>query len=275
LELPKTNVHWFIFFVLTFPTSFFFISLYTESLYLLFFIGSLLSTRNKSYLIAFICALAIGLTRVTGIFLIIPLFFELLQTQDKKRDNTPIWKQIIDVFKSWKNILVLLAPIIGLGIYSIYLKITTNDFFAFFNLQPISNATRSTELILLPQVLYRYLKIFLTATLNFQYFIAGVEFVTILFVGSLIMYDFWRIISGSQKNAYTLIGLHLNSLAILILPTLTGTLSSLPRYAVPLLSTYYILATIKNTWIKVLIGLVFVILHVILFSYFIQGYFVS
>lgn len=275
MELPKTNVHWFIFFVLTFPTSFFFISLYTESLYLLFFIGALLSTRNKSYLIAFICALAIGLTRVTGIFLIIPLFFELLQTQDKKRDNTPIWKQIIDVFKSWKNILVLLAPIIGLGIYSIYLKITTNDFFAFFNLQPISNATRSTELILLPQVLYRYLKIFLTATLNFQYFIAGVEFVTILFVGSLIMYDFWRIISGSQKNAYTLIGLHLNSLAILILPTLTGTLSSLPRYAVPLLSTYYILATIKNTWIKVLIGLVFVILHVILFSYFIQGYFVS
>ena len=171
--------------------------------------------------------------------------------------------------------MVLAAPLVGIGFYSIFLKLTTGDYFAFFSLQKVSNATRSTDLVLLPQVLYRYIKIFLTATPNFQYFVAAVEFITLIFVGALIFYDLLKIIKNSKKKQFSLIGLHVYSISVLILPTLTGTLSSLPRYALPLLSTYLILAKVKSTHVKIVIVSIFLILHLILFSFFIQGYFVS
>jgi len=115
----------------------------------------------------------------------------------------------------------------------------------------------------------------MTATPNFQYFVASLEFITLIFVGSLIAYDLLKIIKDSKKSQFARIGLHLYSLSVLILPTLTGTLSSLPRYALPLLSIYVILAKVKNTHIKIGVASIFLILHLILFSFFIQGYFVS
>lgn len=274
LSFKKNEISWFLIFFIAFPTSFFFISLYSESIFLLVFLGALVAIRKKQYFIAGLCGVALGLTRVTGIFLMIPLFMDLLhQYALFKKDKKDAHLQSLLQFK--KNILVLLSPAIGFVLYGLFLHFTTGDFLAFFHLQPISNATRSTELILLPQVLYRYFRIFFTATPNFQYFIAMVEFATISSFGLLILYDLWKIMRGSLENYYTRIGLHGFSLAVLILPTLTGTLSSLPRYALPLISIYYVLAQLKSMWLKISILIVFSILHVVLFAYFVQGYFVS
>jgi len=275
LSFTRIEIKWFIIFFLTFPTSFFLITLYTESIFLLFFLGGLVSLQYKKYVVAGMCGVAIGLTRVTGIFLVIPLFFQLLQTYVGQKNALFRLKEIIDILKLRKNVLILAAPIVGFFVYSVFLKFTTGDYFAFFNLQPVSNATRSTDLVLLPQVLYRYIKIFMTATPNFQYFVASVEFITLIVIGSLIAYDLLKIIKESKKNQFAQIGLHLYSISMLILPTLTGTLSSLPRYALPLLSIYVILAKVNNTRIKIGIASIFLILHLILFSFFIQGYFVS
>lgn len=275
LSFTQKEIKWFFLFFLTFPTSFFLLSLYTESIFLLLFLGSLVSLQYKKLVLASICGLAIGLTRVTGIFLIIPMFAQLLQMYlDHPNRLSPV-QGILEVLKKRKNVMVLVAPLVGISLYSIFLKLTTGDYFAFFNLQKVSNATRSTDLVLLPQVLYRYIKIFMTATPNFQYFVAIIEFITLIFVGGLIFYDLLKIIKNSKKKQFSLIGLHVYSISVLILPTLTGTLSSLPRYALPLLSTYLILAKFKNTYIKIAVASIFLILHLIFFSFFIQGYFVS
>ena len=275
LSFTNKEIKWFFFFFLAFPTSFFLVSLYTESIFFLLFLGGLVSLQYKKLVIAGICGLAIGLTRVTGIFLIIPMFAQLLQIHlDQPSTLSPV-QGILEVLKKRKNIMVLVAPLVGIILYLIFLKLTTGDYFAFFNLQKVSNATRSTDLVLLPQVLYRYIKIFMTATPNFQYFVAAVEFITLIFIGALIFYDVLKIIKSSKKKQFSLIGLHIYSISVLILPTLTGTLSSLPRYALPLLSTYLILAKVKNTHVKIAVVSIFLILHLILFSFFIQGYFVS
>jgi len=271
----QKEIQWFFLFFLTFPTSFFLLSLYTESIFLLLFLGGLVALQYKKYVVAGMCGLAIGLTRVTGIFLFIPMLAQLLQMHLGQTNTLSPVQGMLEVLKKRKNLMVLAAPIVGMSFYSIFLKLTTEDYFAFFNLQPVSNATRSTDLVFLPQVLYRYIKIFMTATPNFQYFVASLEFITLIFVGSLIAYDLLKIIKDSKKSQFARIGLHLYSLSVLILPTLTGTLSSLPRYALPLLSIYVILAKVKNTHIKIGVASIFLILHLILFSFFIQGYFVS
>jgi len=275
LSFSRKEIKWFFIFFLSFPTSFFLLSLYTESIFLLFFLGGLVALQYKKYVVAGMCGLAIGLTRVTGIFLFIPMLAQLLQMHLGQTNTLSPVQGMLEVLKKRKNLMVLAAPIVGMSFYSIFLKLTTEDYFAFFNLQKVSNATRSTDLVLLPQVLYRYIKIFMTATPNFQYFVAAVEFITLIFVGALILYDVLKIIKSSKKKQFLLIGLHIYSISALILPTLTGTLSSLPRYALPLLSTYLILAKVKSTHVRIVIVSIFLILHLILFSFFIHGYFVS
>ncbi|MBI3620249.1 hypothetical protein HY214_03860, partial [Candidatus Roizmanbacteria bacterium] len=72
-----------------------------------------------------------------------------------------------------------------------------------------------------------------------------------------------------------LVGLCLFSLANLILPTLTGTLSSLPRYALFSLSFFIFLGRLKSRRVKFFLASVFAILHAALLGFFIQGYFIA
>lgn len=68
--------YWAIFFLLVFPTAFFFTSLYTESLFLFLSIGVFYYGRQGKFLIASIFGMAAALTRVTGVLLFFPLLIE-------------------------------------------------------------------------------------------------------------------------------------------------------------------------------------------------------
>jgi len=74
---------------------------------------------------------------------------------------------------------------------------------------------------------------------------------------------------------YDLLALDLFSFANLLLPTLTGTFSSIPRYSLFSISIFIYLGQLKNNYIKYLILIIFVILHILLLGYFTQGYFIS
>jgi len=78
---------WVIFFIATFPTSFFFQTIYTESLFFMFtmiFFYSL--KRNKMYTAAIVGFFA-SLTRFIGFFLIVPLLIHLaVNKKNKPRD---------------------------------------------------------------------------------------------------------------------------------------------------------------------------------------------
>jgi hypothetical protein len=71
------------------------------------------------------------------------------------------------------------------------------------------------------------------------------------------------------------LGLNLFSFANLLLPTLTGTFSSIPRYALLSFSVFLYVGQIKQSWIKASIAVAFIILHVLIMGFFVQGYFIS
>ncbi len=268
--IPGKSIIWVLLFILAFPTSFFLQSVYTESLFLFLFACGLWSIQHKKWYLACICGIALGLTRLVGLFAVIPFAgLYLQQLNDQKSDSKISFKQHIFPY------VVIVSPTLGFFIYSFYLQYSVGDFLAFFHLQPLSNAGRSTSLVLLPQVMYRYVKIFLTAQLNFQYFIAVIEFIISTGVGAVLAYDFWRIYKKKYKQLFTRFGLNLFSVVNLILPTLTGTLTSVPRYALMSISFFIVLGTMQNKQLKIILLGIFGLLHIILLAYFIQGYFVS
>lgn len=258
--IERKNVFWFLIFLLVFPTSFFFGAIYTEGLFFLLFASTLYFLRDKKYLLAILLAILTSLTRLIGIFLIIPIVFQWL----KKRRN-------------WKILISAGAPLIGFGIYCFYLWRTTGDPFFFLTSQPVFGANRSSNLILLPQVVWRYIKIFITADHNFQYFISVLEFSVFALVFSVLILDLFKILKKPRfwTGRNDRLALNLFSFINLLLPTLTGTFSSIPRYALFSVSFFIYLAEIKNIWTKIVITLVFLMLHIVLLGFFSQGYFIS
>ena len=173
--------------------------------------------------------------------------------------------------------MLAISPLLGLLTYCLYLWRTTGDPFFFFNSQPIFGANRSTKLIFLPQVVYRYSKILLTARVDFRYFVSLFELVIFCLVLAVLLIDLiksYKLYVTRSKNL-SLIALNLFSLANLILPTLTGTFSSIPRYALMSLSFFIFFGQVKNIYVKTAIIVVSTILNIIMLGLFAQGYFVS
>lgn len=250
------NFWWVAAFLLSFPTAFFFSMSYTEGLFFLTLFVALYYLQAQKYWLVIFAAILSSLTKLTGIFLVIPLFFQL------KNAKIP-WS---------KKILVILSPFLGLAAYCIYLWKTTGDPLFFFNAQPVFGANRSTSLIFLPQVYWRYLKILLTASHDFAYFIALFEVVTFTVIFVVCFIELYR--CGRTKSRLQQ-AMAIFSLMILILPTLTGTFSSIPRYGLFCFSFFFFLARLKNFYLKIAIIAFFVVVQVIVFSFFIQGYFVA
>lgn len=249
---------WMLAGLLAYPTAFFFTAVYTESLFLLFTIGSLYAVRKSKYLLAGMLAVLASLTRLQGVFLMIPLFFLF-------------WNFNKTSF-SKSQVALMLSPLLGLGGYMAYLYHSTGDALYFLTSQASFGAQRSSELILLPQVYYRYLKIFSTADLSYHYGVAVMEFICIsgaLFIACYIGYYAYL-----KRNALEL-GIAFYSLAHLILPTLTGTFSSIPRYSLFALTTYIAFARLKSKPLKVSVLIGSLVTQLILVGLFIHGSFVS
>ena len=221
-----------------------------------------------------------SLTRVEGMFLVFPIAIILLANRHKlQTSNKTLRYKVRDLFstiiKDKKLVLISLSPFFGLLLYMLYLFITTGDFLRFYHAQAIFHNGRSTDhIILLPQVYYRYIRIILTASHNFIYFVAVNEFITFNLLFFILLYDLWMLLKQKKDaNKMNLLGLNIFSLANLILPTLTGTLTSLPRYALLSLSFFIRIAELKNTLLRYFLLTLFTIFHFILLSLFIQGFF--
>ena len=282
---------WLMVFLFAFPTSFFFGAVYTEGLFFLLLISTLYFLKKENYLAVIVFAFLTSLTRLVGVFLIIPIIFHVIQRLDPRLrgdDNNKTMRQSNNSFiLNTKYLILILSPLFGLASYCLYLWQTTGDPLFFLTSQPIFGANRSSHLILLPQVYWRYFKIFITAAHDSRYFVSLIEFLMFNFVFTILFLDLfknlriknWKLalsgVEGLKIRNYDLLGLNLFSLANLILPTLTGTLSSIPRYALFSLSFIIYLVGLKNNLIKYFIIMIFLILHILLLGYFTQGYFIS
>jgi hypothetical protein len=273
-----------IIFLLIFPTSFFFGAVYTEGLFFFLLILALYFLKKEKYLFVVIFAFLASLTRLVGMFLIIPILFHFIQKSHLRQGfgGRAKIKNFLYFILNTKYLILILAPLIGLGAYCFYLWQTTGDPFFFLTSQPVFGANRSSHLILLPQVYWRYFKIFFTAAHDFRFYVSIVEFLIFNLVFVILTLDLFnnlgiknfkliRNLSLEIRN-YDLFALNIFSFINLIVPTLTGTFSSIPRYSLFSISFFIYLAQIKNSVIKYLI---FIVLHILLLGYFTQGYFIS
>lgn len=291
LDLQNQQRQWFTAFLLAYPTAFFFISLYTESIFMLFILLCLWFAQQRKFVLSALFAYLAGLTRLTGVFLIFPLGIIVLSYVFEKNRRLFTHRKYLTIsgeyvkliFSHTKLFLLITAPILGLSTYCWYLWQTTGDPLFFFHAQPAFGANRSTDLILFPQVMYRYMKIFIAPFIvaggqfNFQYAIAILEFITFNVTLLLLGIEGWKIWSKRipAQQVWHRLGLLTFSLVNLLVPSLTGTFSSIPRYALLCLTIFFVLSDIRSRRFKIIILVVSVVLHVVLFSYFFQGYFIS
>jgi hypothetical protein len=226
----------FIFVWCSMPGAIFFTAVYTESLFLCLLGIYTWSLMHNKKIMGAISGFLLGLTRFSGAFA--GLMYLLHAGWHWKKENKTSWT-------IWGS----LMPVMGLLTYMGYLWHETGDPIAFINAQKGFGNERSTSLILIPQVLYRYMKIFFTAQVNQQYLVAVLEFASFVSVGIALIWGCWRwcqrhTIKHIVKPQIVLIGIWIYSVVNLMLPTVTGTLSSIPRYALasvayPLIISHY------------------------------------
>lgn len=243
--------------ILAFPTAFYFGALYTESLFLLLVAFSFYFLRKKNFLLAGILAFLASSTRLVGVILAPLIFYEfLISFKRNELKNSDLAGAIAGVF---------LAPA-GLIFYMIYLGINFNNPIYFLTAQPFFGAERSEyPIVLLPQVLFRYFKIFTSVSIDSLAFLnAFLEFLfTVIFLIFLFL--------SFKKIRFTY---WFFSAAIIIIPTLTGTLSSMPRYVLLGFLLFPFLVTgLKNFFYPT--TLILGILQIILLGLFVRGYWVA
>lgn len=247
--------------ILLFPTSFFFGSVYTESIFFLIVILTFYAARKKHFALASIFALLASTTRFVGIFLWPALVVEIYLLNQKQIKQT-----LLDA----RLALVGLIPPLGLLSYLKFQYLKTGDPFYFINVQPDFGAERVVDkFIFIHQVFYRYVKMLIfvdhTSPLFFTVFL---EF--------LVGFGFLVLILISFKK--TRVSYAIFALFSFFLPTLTGTFSSLPRYVLVLFPAF-IVATIyfnklPHKW-QVFCLTILVLFSIISVCLFTRGYFIA
>lgn len=104
-----------LFYLAIFPTSFYFQTIYSESLFLALTIGCLFAGRRREYMIAGLLGTLATLTRSAGLLLMLPLLIMYFQERNWKLRQT-----------GWDIIYLLLVPL-GLLLWMLYLDIRFGD----------------------------------------------------------------------------------------------------------------------------------------------------
>ncbi len=259
IDFDEKKVKKTISFLLFFPTSFFFASFYTESLFLFLSLGSFYFARKRLWWLSGFLGFLASLTRLIGVLLFLVILWEIYQTGKKKS---------FFARKKIKNWPFAFLPIVGLAIYMAYLGKSFSDPLYFLHAQPAFGASRNSEkIILLYQVFFRYLKMLFTFNLQpFFYFTLNLEFFSSLLFLLLLFFSFKKKIRMSY-NIFAALAY--------ILPTLTGTFSSMPRYVLVLFPCFAVLGLIKSKFWRRLLLVSFYLLLLICTALFTRGYWIA
>jgi hypothetical protein len=240
--------------LLLFPVSFFFAAVYTESLFLFLSLLFFYFLRDNRYFPAALTAALASGTRFIGI-----VFAPILVMNYLYQNRTK--------YSLLRSTFYLLLSLSGFLLYAYFLYRQFGDPLAFIHVQPMFGAGRSGgEIVLLPVVIYRYLKIFLTTDPSSLLFLRALGEFSIFSLFSYILIRYWRRFSRPEL---------LFAAFALLLPTLSGTLSSIPRYALIIFPVFPVLAARLSRPAYLLTLTVFTLLLVASFSLFLMGEFIA
>ncbi len=261
LDYSEKVAHITILLLLLFPTSFFFGSFYTESLFLCEVVWAFYYARRGNWTLAGIVAFLATGTRIVGIAL---LFAFLVEG----------YVQGKSIFSKTFVKAVAASAIGALGIiaYMIFLYEKTGDPLNFFtSLHSVFGEQRSSSIVLLPQVFYRYF-VRILPVINYTYipqvFTTYLEIVSGILFLVLTVFVFLKL--RASYAMYMIFGY--------IIPTLSGSFSSFPRYALVLFPGFIVSALyLQNcpSYLRISIYTLLCVLLAISLSYFARGYFIS
>lgn len=245
--------------LLLFPTSFYLGSVYVESLLLFLIALSIFLFRKKMFLASGLVAALASATKIFGVLLVFYMAIEIYLAVKNREIKLKSWQFFREI------VAMCLAPM-GLFAYMYYLNVTFRNPLYFLTSQSDFGAQRSSEpFILLPQVLYRYLKILTSVNINsLPYFNSALELLFTLIPLVLLLVFFKKI-----RFSYWFF-----SFCCLILPTLTGTLLSMPRFILTNFLLLPIVVVQFNNQLRVIM-IFSILLALILVSLYTRGYWVA
>jgi Gpi18-like mannosyltransferase len=281
LDYDEKLVNRVVLLLLVFPTSFFFVSIYTESLFLLLSILALYFSRKKEWAKAILFSMLLSITRLPGILILIPLVyeycvFELEVFRKIKSSNIKVTKVVVETGKlllqNWAKLLKFLLVPVLLIIYSVFNFYKWGDALYFVNAHASLGNSREVSSVVFPLItIYRYLKIFFIVSVKqYEFWITVLEFFSLIFATFGIIFAYLK----KVRVSYLLF-----SIFLVLLPLLSGTLTGFPRYLLLAFPIFIGFATKieegqkKFVW-KILI-FCSLLLQAILFSLFARGWFVA
>lgn len=185
------------------------------------------------------------------------------------RTNKYLLGVILGIFSSLTRVIGIIP--VGLLGYMGYSKYKWDDYLAFFHSAKNFGEQRSDHLILLPQVFYRYF-VKIIPNLTWSYF--PVVFTTLLeiSVATLVLFLIFKSFTKIRIEYWLFLTFGY------LVPTLSGSFSSLPRYVVVLFPMFIYLAVVlerTNKYLRLGIYLFMAIIALLAQMLFVRGYFVS
>ncbi len=275
LDLSSKSSLWSVAALAVFPTAFFLASMYSESLFITLVLGAFLAARSGKWLLAGIISAVASASRVVGIALLPALILELIiQTQvlSQLSNQRNLNKQLSVVFNWLKQhssqLIFCFIGAFGILSFMTYLQLEFNDPLYFLHVQSEFGAGRSEKLVLYPQVVWRAIKILFTyRPIDFKYWAFIQEAVVGIGGMALLLAGFRRI-----RPSYWLF-----SFFAFLIPTLTGTFSSMPRYVLVCFPLFMWLGQLisKNQTTRFFYLVISGTLLIINTILFVQGYWIA
>lgn len=258
--LPQSSISKFLLLFLSFPTSFYLLANYTESLFVFLVSLFFYLISEKKYLFAAIVAGVASGTRVVGVFLGLALLVELIQYYR-------LFKSSLSKYFWIYATSLLLISVSGLLLYCSYLYARYGDPLKFVHVMGMFGVGRSTgEVILLPQLMYRYLRILTTSPI-----LSIIGLRALWELATLIIVSIWLYVARSKLSLPAMVF----CLGVIIFPTLSGTLSAFPRYALVAVPLFVSLSRALTTKQVQFIALAQTLILLGAVSWYIQGIFVA
>jgi len=258
LDYSENIAIWSIVFLLIFPTSFFYSSIYSESLFLLLSLLSFYFARKKKWFLAGTMGMFLSAARVVGIAIFPALLYEYF------KENKNVLNKVAPYIKVQP---LFMAPL-GLIFYIIYNAYRWGNPFYFIQAQGnFANNRTVNSIVLFPQTIIRYIKILFTVRPNiYEWWVALFELSFFVFA-LILFYIAWK---KKIRISYLIFGI-----LCFLIPVSSGTFSSLPRYIAPIFPLFITLALIKNRVFKIIYCTLSAILLFVFFMLFSKGYYIS
>lgn len=229
---------------LFFPTSFFLLTAYSEGLFFLLTIAAFYFSRQNKLFWATAALALVSATRLVGLAAVAAFWIDILTRQGLNR----------------KNWFTLLAPL-GFVLYSIFLYQQTGDPFYFITAENHWQRTLST-----PGVgFWEALKNISGGGLSAENFNIFLDLIFAIFGAGFAIRAF-RFLPTSYA-VYSLLSVSI--------PLFTPTLTSIPRFLLPVFPIFILVALIKNRYVSLFFQVVSIAILTIFTALFVAGYWVS